>query len=103
MMLEERRTAPRFSVQAPIEYKNSHMGSGVTEDVSLSGVLIKHPSKSMAIQTEIRLRFSFFMGSSGTEFCGTVVRHTEDSFAVQFVDMGKAQHLVIRLSAPNSS
>ncbi len=107
MMVEERRREPRFSVQVPIEYKDSRMGSGVTDDVSLSGVRIKHASKSMAIQAEIRLRFSFFMGSLGTEFCGTVVRHTEDSFAVQFVDMDQAQLLVIRRSlrlfAPQSS
>ena len=107
MMVEERRATPRFSVQVPTEYENSHMGNGVTEDVSLSGVRIKHASRSMATQTEIRLRFSFFMGSFDTEFCGTVIRRTEDSFAVQFVDMDQAQLLVIRRSlrlfAPQSS
>ena len=112
-MVEERRTASRFSVRVPIEYENSrnsqnsHMGNGVTGDVSLSGVRIEHASGSMTTQTEIRLRFSFFMGSFDTEFFGTVVRHTKDSFSVQFVDMDKAQLLVIRRSlrlfAPQSN
>ncbi len=91
MMVEERRVAPRFSVQVPTEYENSHKGSGIAEDVSLSGARIEHASISMAIQTEIRLRFSFFMGSFDTVFRGTVVRQTEDGFAVQFVDMGETQ------------
>ena len=105
MMVEQRRVAPRFSVQVPTEYENSHMGSGVTENVSLSGVRIEHASRFMAIQTEIRLRFSFFVGSFGTVFRGTVVRHTGNGFAVQFGDMDEVQLVVLRrslrLSPPN--
>ncbi len=95
MMVEERRAAPRLSIQAPAEYEDSRMGSGFTKNVSLSGVRIEHASVSMAIQTEIRLRFSFFMGSFGTEFRGTVVRHTGPGFAVQFSDMDKGQIKVL--------
>ena len=64
MMVEEQRAAPRFSVQVPTEYEDAHTGCGHTENVSLSGVLIEHASISIAIQTRIRLRFSFFMGSA---------------------------------------
>ncbi len=96
MMVEEQRAAPRFSVQAPTEYGNSHMGSGFTKNVSLSGALIEHASISLAIQTEIRLRFSFFMGSFDTIFLGTVVRQAGDGFAVQFGDMGETQLEVLR-------
>lgn len=95
MMVEDRRAAPRFPVEVPTEYENSHTGSGFTENVSLSGVLIEHASVSMAIQTEIRLRFSFFMGSFGTEFRGTVVRNTGPGFAVQFSDVDKGQIKVL--------
>ncbi len=63
MMVEERHREPRFRVQVPTEYENSHMGSGFTENLSLSGVLIEPASRSNAIQTELRLRFSFFIGS----------------------------------------
>ena len=102
-MVEERRAAPRFSVQVPTEYENSHMGSGLTENVSLSGVLIEPASRSIAIQTEIGMRFSFFIGSFGTVFQGTVVRHTEDGFAVQFIDMDEAQLEVLRKILPEES
>ncbi len=96
MMVEEQRAAPRLSIQAPTEYENSHMGSGFTENVSLSGVRIEHATIPMAMQTEIRLRFSFFVGSFDTVFQGTVVRDTGPGFAVQFGDMGEAQLEVLR-------
>ncbi len=99
-MVEQRREARRFIIQAPTEYENSQMGSGLTENVSISGVRIENASRSIAIQTEIRLRFSFFMGSFGTIFQGAVVRHTEDGFAVQFGDMGEAHLEVLRRILP---
>ena len=97
-MVEERRVAPRFSVQVPTEYEDSDMGRGLTENVSVSGVRIEQASILMPIQTEIRLRFSFFVGSFDTVFRGTVVRHTGDGFAVQFGDMDEAQLVVLRRS-----
>ncbi len=96
MMVEERRREPRFSVEVPTEYEDSQTGSGFTENLSVSGVLIEPASRSPAIQTEIRLRFSFFIGSFDTVFQGTVVRHTRDGFAVQFGDMDGFQLGVIR-------
>lgn len=101
-MVEDRRAALRFNVQVPTKYENPHMGYGFTENLSVSGVSIEHSTTSMAIQTEIRMRFSLFMGSFDTVFRGTVVRHTKDGFAVQFVDMGKAQLEVLRRSLQRS-
>ncbi len=100
MMVEERHREPRFRVQVPTEYENSHTGSGFTENLSLSGVLIEPASRSNTIQTELRLRFSFFIGSFDTVFHGTVIRHTGDGFAVQFGDMGEAQLEVLRRILP---
>ncbi len=99
-MVEQRREARRFIIQAPTEYEDSQTGSGLTENVSISGVRIENASVSTAIQTQIRLRFSFFMGSFDTLFQGTVVRHTGDGFAVQFGDMGEAQLAVLRRILP---
>ena len=96
MMVEEQRREPRFIVEVPTEYENSQTGSGFTENLSVSGVLIEHASRSMAIQTEIRLRFSFFIGSFDTVFQGTVIRHTGGGFAVQFGDMDGFQLGVLR-------
>ncbi len=95
-MVEERRREPRYMVEVPTEYENSHMGSGFTENLSVSGVLIEPASRSMAIQTEIRLRFSFFIGSFDTVFHGTVIRHTGDGFAVKFGDMDQVQLEVLQ-------
>ncbi len=90
-MVREHRAASRFSVQVSTEFEGAHMGSGFTENVSLSGALIECTSASMPIKAKLRLRFSFFVGSFDIVFLGTVVRHTEDGFAVEFVDMGQAQ------------
>ena len=95
MIVTCEKCSTRFE-QVPTEYENSQTGSGLTENVSLSGVLIEHASRSIAIQTEIRLRFSFFVGSFDTEFQGTVIRHTEGGFAVQFGDMDPVQAEVLR-------
>ena len=96
MMSRERREASRFTVRVSTEYEGADMGSGFTENVSLSGALIEYASTSIPIRTEIRLRFSFFSGSFDTVFRGTVVRHVEDGFAVQFVDMGETQLEMLR-------
>ncbi len=96
MMGREQRAAQRYSVRVSTEYEGSDMGSGFTENVSLSGALIEYASTSIPIQTKIRMRFSFFIGSFDTVFWGIVVRHTEDGFAVEFVDMGESQLAVLR-------
>ncbi len=96
MMPREQRAASRFTVRVSTEYEGGHTGSGFTENLSLSGVLIEYASTLIPIKTKIGMRFSFFVGSFDTLFQGTVVRHTEDGFAVQFVDMGETQLEVLR-------
>jgi len=96
MIAREQRAASRFTVRVSTEYESSHTGNGFTENLSLSGVLIEYASTSIPIKTMITMRFSFFAGSFDTEFQGSVVRHTDDGFAVQFVDMGEAQLEVLR-------
>ncbi len=96
MTFAEKRTAQRFQVQVPTDYEDSHAGSGLTENLSLSGALIEPASTSIEIQTEVQLRFAFFIGSSNTVFRGTVVRHTSDGFAVHFGYMDEAQLRVLR-------
>ena len=93
---QERRGARRFSVQAPTEYENSGHGSGFTEDVSLSGVRVEHASRPISIEAELQLRFSFYHGSFETLFAGTVVRRTNNGFAVQFGSLNADQLGVLR-------
>ena len=62
---QERRAAPRLSIQVPAEYEydKSPAGTGFTENVSSSGVLVEHTSAEFPIDTELRMRFSFFQGA----------------------------------------
>ncbi len=101
---QERRVAPRLAIQAPTEYENSAPGNGFTQNLSISGVLIEHASAEIPIDTELRMRFSFFHGSFDTVFTGAVVRYAEDGFAARFVHLGTAQlevlHRVLSLPPP---
>ncbi len=97
MSPEDRRAAPRLRIQAPMEYRqDAETGRGFTKDVSLSGVRIEQASLAVPIETELRLRFSFFLGSFETLFRGNVVRHTTDGFAVQFGSLDVAQLEILR-------
>lgn len=93
-----RRAAPRLSIQVPTEYEyeSSTPGSGLTENLSISGVLVEHASAAFPIDAELRMRFSFFLGSFDTLFTGAVVRHTADGFAARFVRLETAQIEVLR-------
>ena len=93
---QERRTAQRFSIQAPTEYANTQNGTGFTENVSLSGVRIEHTSNAISVETELGMRFSFFYGSFETAFEGRVVRHTGNGFAVRFETLDTEQLRVLR-------
>ena len=97
---QERRAASRFSIQVPTEYENSTPGSGLTENVSTSGVLVDHASATFPTDAELRMRFSFFVGSFDTLFTGAVVRHTADGFAARFVRLETAQIEVLRRVLP---
>ena len=101
---QNRRAAPRFSIQVPTEYEHADtaVGTGHTENVSSSGVLVEHTSAEFPIETQLRMRFSFFHGAFDTVFTGAVVRYTEDGFAARFVHLDTAQIEVLRrvLSLP---
>ena len=90
---QERRAAPRFSIQVPTEYghTNTSVGTGHTKNVSSSGVLVEYTSAASPIDTELRMRFSFFQGSFDTVFAAAVVRYTKGGFAVRFVDLEPTQ------------
>ena len=97
MSTEDRRAATRLRIQAPVEYgQDAEAGRAFTKDVSLSGVRIEQASLAMPIETELRLRFSFFLSSFETLFRGKVVRHTTDGFAVQFGSLDVAQLEILR-------
>jgi hypothetical protein len=97
---EDRRRAPRFGVRAPTEFANGESGQGFTENLSMSGVLLATTSNRASPGTELELRFSLFAGSFDTTFRGTVVRLTEDGFAVQFDTLATAQLELLHRALP---
>ena len=97
----ERRRAPRFDVYVPMEYEDDAVaGRGFTKNVSLSGVLIEQASSPAPIGANLRLRFSFFLGSFETPFRGKVVRHAEEGFAIQFASLEEAELETLRTALP---
>ncbi len=101
---QQRPRAPRFSVCAPMEYEDhSVTGRGFTNNVSLSGVLIGQTSSPAPIGANLRLRFSFFLGSFSTVFRGKVVRPAEEGFAIQFASLEEAQLEILRTALPPSA
>ncbi len=99
----ERRIAPRYRIRVPVEYEQAAAtGRGTTWDVSTSGVHVamSHASPSLLIGSEVKLRFSFFMGSFAVAFPANVVRHTPDGFAVQFDRLGPTHRDLLRQALP---
>ena len=98
----ERRTATRYDIRVPVEYQqngDAH-GSGITWNLSVSGVRIENASKTVDVRNRVAMRFSFFAGSSATPFPGSVVRHTSGGFAVQFDVLGADQIRLLHQTFP---
>lgn len=99
---KETRRAPRFQIRAPTEYTDDPVGRGMTANLSMSGALIQSPAR-VDVGTQVGLRFSFFPGSFEIEFQGTVVRHSEEGFAVQFVELDEHQLELLHRALPPSA
>jgi hypothetical protein len=96
----ERRAAPRYPLQAPVEFNDGAGGTGTTENISVSGVLIEDSTFQVEVRSDVILHFSFFAGSFGIPFLGTVVRHSSGGFAVRFFELGSPQREVLREALP---
>ena len=96
----DRRRAIRFEVRAPTQYANHERGTGTTENVSVSGVLIQNATRAVGVGSSLEVRFSFFPGSFDTPFTARVIRHTDDGFALQFDDLGPPQISLLRSALP---
>ena len=99
----DRRRARRFGVRAPAQYANSNPGTGMTENISISGVLIENASMQVGVGASVELRFSFYPGSFDTSFSGNVIRQTETGFALRFTDVGDDQLALLRTALPPSA
>ena len=104
---EERAVNPRFRLCVPVEYRwveargalDGFQGEGILRDISISGARIESASVPVASGTRLAMRFSFFVGSFGTELPAEAVRQTgSGGFGVRFVDL-QAKHRSILLLA----
>ncbi len=96
----EKRRAPRYKIRVPVEcHFESGTASGTTANVSTSGVRIASSTRR-SVGSGLTMRFSFFAGSFGTPFGASVVRHTEDGFAVHFNALDGRQRDLLRRALP---
>ena len=64
----------------------SSSGTGVLQDISYSGAQIGEISKPPEIGSDITL-YVFLQPINPIELVGTVVRHTENGFAIEYKDV----------------
>lgn len=93
--------APRYPIQVAVEFRDQAPGSGTTENISSSGVLIERASRQAAVDSPVAMRFDFFPGARETLFTGTVVRLTDAGFAVQFRGLSEKARGVLATALPN--
>ena len=99
----EKRRAPRYKIRVPVECRyESGTAAGTTANVSTSGVRIALASAStrLSVGSGLTMRFSFFAGSFDTPFGASVVRHTDDGFAVHFNGLDGRQRELLRQALP---
>ena len=90
-----------MKLRAPTEYRNDAVhGNGTIWDISASGARIENASAAVDHGATLALRASFFPGSFDVEVRGDVVRHTDNGFAVRFVELGAVQKELLRRVLP---
>ena len=99
--------APRYEIRVPVECRfrfKSEIAAGTTTNISTSGVRIALGSGSarQSVGSGLTMRFSFFAGSFETLFGASVVRHTNDGFAVRFSALDGRQRELLRQALPVS-
>ena len=82
----ERRTAPRKKVSLAVFYTSEgQRGAGEMVNVSLSGALLEPASIRPEQDAAVKLLFTTPGAGRSTELNGTVARHTETGFAIEFL------------------
>ncbi len=107
---QTQQRATRVRLRAPVEYRacearatHGTHGIGTIWDISASGARLEDVSASLEQGATAWLRCSFFLGSFDVELKGSVVRHTETGFAIEFRELGKAQVGLLRSILPEGA
>ena len=84
MKSDERRTEGRVQTRFESLYSSGRSeGTGTLADISHSGALLVGASSKPEIGKALRI-YVFVQPVSPFELIGTVVRHTEDGFAIEY-------------------
>jgi hypothetical protein len=82
----ERRVAPRKKTNLAVLCKSeAERGVARIVNISLSGALLEHASIQPEQDATVTILFAPPRAKSSTKLSGTVVRHTEIGFAIQFL------------------
>jgi len=82
----EQRAAPRKKVSLAVLCRSgAERGAGRMVNVSLSGALLGPASIRPEQEAAVRILFTAPGAGRATEVSGTVARHTETGFAIQFL------------------
>ena len=92
----EKRRAPRFPVYFTTEYESEERrGSGITKTLSRVGAWVGETTQPVPVGERLRIRVSAFVGSFATPLAARVVGVASDGFAVEFGDLGPAEHEIL--------
>ena len=94
-MRREQRAQPRKSVNFRVlTASGEDQGEGTLIDISLSGALIESRTVRPRLGAPVKIVISTDRGSASVEIVGTVARHAQDGFAIEFA---KTTRLIRRL------
>jgi hypothetical protein len=81
--------AARFALRTPVEIRGEGAPAhGTLWNISMTGARVEHLSQELAPRTRLRLRISYFPGTSEVELPAEVVRTTQQGgIGVQFFDL----------------
>jgi hypothetical protein len=81
--------AARFALRTPVEIRGEgEPAHGTLWNISMTGARVEHLSQELAPRTRLRLRISYFPGTSEVELPAEVVRTTQQGgIGVQFFDL----------------
>jgi hypothetical protein len=85
-VIREQRIAPRKKVSLAVLCRSGDQrGAGQMVNVSLSGALLESTSIRPDYGAAVKILFATPGTGRSTELSGTVARHTESGFAIQFL------------------
>ena len=95
----ETARSPRAKVRFKTDYFGRQVqGCGIVYDISTTGALIEESEHLLMAGGEVRLKFSFYDGSTPVEIDARVARETDKGFAVHFLEMNARTRNLLKVA-----